>query len=99
LTGFLWADAICIDQGNVEERCFQVTLMGEIYSRAERVVLWLGPEAMQSDLAMTFLGDHLARMPPATDPVAAAQALVAFANDVTYRDAWVALASLMSRRW
>lgn len=38
----LWVDAICIDQTNLEERCYQITLMGEIYTKAVRVVIWLG---------------------------------------------------------
>jgi hypothetical protein len=39
----IWADAICINQGDNAEKSHQVPLMGSIYSRAERVVVWLGP--------------------------------------------------------
>lgn len=39
----LWADAICIDQrGNPDDRARQVNNMREIYSRAKRVIVWLG---------------------------------------------------------
>ncbi|KAE8390434.1 heterokaryon incompatibility protein-domain-containing protein [Aspergillus alliaceus] len=38
----LWADAICIDQSNAEERGHQVQQMGTIYSHAEQVIFWLG---------------------------------------------------------
>lgn len=38
----LWIDAICIDQSNVHERNQQVSLMSYIYTRAEKVVVWLG---------------------------------------------------------
>jgi hypothetical protein len=38
----LWIDALCINQKNIAERNHQVTWMGEIYMRAERVVVWLG---------------------------------------------------------
>jgi hypothetical protein len=38
----IWADAICIDQENLEERLSQVRLMDFIYSRAIGVVVWLG---------------------------------------------------------
>ncbi|KAG4440979.1 hypothetical protein IFR05_003543 [Cadophora sp. M221] len=38
----LWIDALCINQKDVNERNHQVTQMGEIYSRAESVILWLG---------------------------------------------------------
>jgi hypothetical protein len=37
----LWADQLCIDQGNLEERGSQVSLMGDIYSCAERVYVSL----------------------------------------------------------
>jgi len=37
----LWADAICIDQSNKDERSNQVQLMGSIYSGAELVLAWL----------------------------------------------------------
>lgn len=39
---YLWIDAICIDQSQVEERNHQVAMMGEIYSRAQEVLVWLG---------------------------------------------------------
>jgi hypothetical protein len=39
----LWVDAICIDQSNsTQEKATQIPLMGEIYSRAGRVLAWLG---------------------------------------------------------
>jgi hypothetical protein len=39
----LWIDALCIDQGNNGERTHQVQQMGQIFSSAERVISWLGP--------------------------------------------------------
>ncbi|KAH9207480.1 heterokaryon incompatibility protein-domain-containing protein, partial [Leptodontidium sp. 2 PMI_412] len=38
----LWIDAICIDQSDKGERNHQVGLMAQVYSRASRVVVWLG---------------------------------------------------------
>uniref|UniRef100_A0A0B7KR48 Heterokaryon incompatibility domain-containing protein n=1 Tax=Bionectria ochroleuca TaxID=29856 RepID=A0A0B7KR48_BIOOC len=38
----LWIDAICINQKSTDEKNYQVQLMGEIYARAERVIIWLG---------------------------------------------------------
>jgi hypothetical protein len=40
--GPLWIDAICINQSNVAERNGQVSRMGQIYSNAESVIVWLG---------------------------------------------------------
>jgi hypothetical protein len=42
---YIWADAICIDQLNLKEKGSQLLLMGEIYSRAETVFVWLGSDA------------------------------------------------------
>ncbi|ERF72755.1 hypothetical protein EPUS_04808 [Endocarpon pusillum Z07020] len=39
----IWADAICIDQSNEVEKTHQVSLMRDIYRKATRVVIWLGP--------------------------------------------------------
>ncbi|KAL8925254.1 MAG: hypothetical protein Q9172_002304 [Xanthocarpia lactea] len=41
-SGVLWADAICINQDDVDERSSQVGLMGEIYRRGSRLHVWIG---------------------------------------------------------
>ncbi|KAI4201529.1 MAG: hypothetical protein LQ350_003144 [Teloschistes chrysophthalmus] len=51
----LWADAICINQDNVEERSAQVARMAAIFKLATKVVVWLGPEADGSIDAMRTL--------------------------------------------
>ncbi|KAK5661140.1 hypothetical protein OQA88_11030 [Cercophora sp. LCS_1] len=51
----LWIDAICINQGDEEERNLQVKRMGLIYSLAQRVVVWLGPEGDDSAHALAAL--------------------------------------------
>jgi hypothetical protein len=38
----LWADAICINQRDPNERNHQIKLMAQIYSTAKRVLVWLG---------------------------------------------------------
>jgi len=40
----LWADALCINQGNVPEKESQVEMMGDIYRHAKTVLIWLGWE-------------------------------------------------------
>ncbi|RYP19168.1 hypothetical protein DL765_003483 [Monosporascus sp. GIB2] len=51
----LWADAICINQRNKDEQSHQVRMMTSIYSQAESVAVWLGPEMDDSDLAVELL--------------------------------------------
>lgn len=41
-SGFLWADAICINQGDNQERAHKVRSMRDIYAKANRVIIWLG---------------------------------------------------------
>lgn len=38
----LWVDALCINQNDNKEKTQQVRIMGEIYKRARRVLIWLG---------------------------------------------------------
>ena len=38
---FLWADAICINQGDIAERSRQVSIMRLVYEAAARVLIWL----------------------------------------------------------
>ncbi|OAL56998.1 HET-domain-containing protein [Pyrenochaeta sp. DS3sAY3a] len=52
---WVWVDALCIDQQNKEERSAQVRLMGNIYSKAESVDIWIGAEYENSTLATRLL--------------------------------------------
>ena len=44
----LWADAVCINQQDAEEKNIQVEMMADIYKGSEGVVVWLG-EALWTD--------------------------------------------------
>ncbi|KAI1117664.1 heterokaryon incompatibility protein-domain-containing protein [Nemania sp. NC0429] len=44
----LWVDAVCINQADLQEKAQQILLMGSIYSRARRVLIYLG--ATESDV-------------------------------------------------
>jgi hypothetical protein len=43
-TRVLWADGICINQADIEERALQVQLMRLVFSTATKVLIWLGHE-------------------------------------------------------
>ncbi|CAG8962199.1 hypothetical protein HYFRA_00005251 [Hymenoscyphus fraxineus] len=51
----VWVDALCIDQQNTNEKTIQIPLMAQIYSRADFVAVWLGPEDDDSDAAIDLL--------------------------------------------
>ncbi|KAK5117433.1 hypothetical protein LTR85_008818 [Meristemomyces frigidus] len=48
----LWADALCINQGDMAEKATQVALMTAVYKGAKRVLVWLGE--CGSDERVTF---------------------------------------------
>ena len=52
---FLWIDAICINQANIQEKNHQVPLMADVYRRAEHVCVWLGERSDDSDVALDFI--------------------------------------------
>jgi hypothetical protein len=51
----LFVDAICINQSSILEKNHQVQLMGEIYSKAYQVIVWLGQSSTFSHTAFHFL--------------------------------------------
>lgn len=48
----LWIDAISVNQADLIERAAQVRLMAQIYINANQTVVWLGPTADESSLAI-----------------------------------------------
>ena len=51
----IWVDALCINQSNTTERNEQVILMGEIYAKANPVLIWLGEASEESDEAFALM--------------------------------------------
>lgn len=90
----LWIDAICINQHDMQERGNQVGLMGRIYAASKKVVVWLGPHADNSDLAMDFLA-RLAAGPCGTDRLKWLLNLC----EQEYTKHWTAVHSLLHRNW
>lgn len=54
--GTYWIDALCINQQDIAEKSSQVTLMREIYSAAEAVMVFLGARSEESDMAYDLVG-------------------------------------------
>jgi len=50
----IWADAICIDQSDSQEKSGQIARMDEIYTRASNVCDWLVTETAQSKETFPF---------------------------------------------
>ena len=102
----VWIDAICIDQSNPAERGEQIKRMASIFSLAQRVIVWLGPERDNSKTALTalsYMGDQVERLSDRQSyqaPNAKKLAWWGTAAPLPYDDAeWEAIASLLERRW
>jgi len=52
LGSFRWYDALCINQADTGERGQQVLRMAQIYSKATRVLVWLGETTDNSHRAL-----------------------------------------------
>ncbi|GME51545.1 uncharacterized protein K452DRAFT_207083 [Neofusicoccum parvum] len=73
----LWADALCINQANPQERGNQVQLMRSIYALAARVLVWLGRDdtgkaheaiGALEHIAGTWGTSHIVRLCQVLDP-------------------------------
>lgn len=53
---YVWADALCINQGDNEEKSSQVRRMATIFQKASEVAVWLGPDYPLSEDAVQLLG-------------------------------------------
>lgn len=102
----LWIDGICINQADIEERNVQVTRMGDIFSRAERVIVWLGSSTEDSPLAMETLG-YLGHQVVSTAnrrrvPAPGAKEKTWFTSSIQFPfedNTWKAISNLLERSW
>jgi hypothetical protein len=51
----IWADALCINQNDLEERDLQIRNMQLVYSKAQNVVAWIGNDEENIATAVNFL--------------------------------------------
>ncbi|KAL2686953.1 hypothetical protein Neosp_004500, partial [[Neocosmospora] mangrovei] len=54
---YVWADALCINQQDPDERSVQVQRMRAIFQKASRVAVWLGPEASVNKTGLQLQAD------------------------------------------
>ena len=103
----LWADAICINQQDTNERNQQVRLMRQIYELADQVVVWLGAETQFTYLGMPLIPKLVAadkKRDSSEDQGALFQrgiAAVLRENNLPerYDDAWKGFFELLQRPW
>lgn len=96
----MWVDDICINQDDEKERSQEVQIFYRIYAEAKNVLIWLGPESKDSDLAMDFflrMMSHLSNKQSKqeiTDPD-----LPSLQNAAYKTPKMIALNNLLNRPW
>ena len=96
----LWIDQICINQDDVDERSKQVALMRKIYFEAKNVVIWLGEEGPDDEMAFRFVPVLLSRLPPLSTSHGGVARRGLVARDIlpiAGSPAWIALSRVFNR--
>lgn len=99
----VWADSICIDQDNLDEKAYQVQFMSNIYINASRVLICLGKDeeghAQEAMSLIKDVSDMIAKTLPECEHTY--DTFPYFApNDPWFQDdRWSAYHSLVSRPW
>jgi hypothetical protein len=104
-TSYIWIDAICINQENLEERSAQVAIMGQIYATAERVFIWLGDSLPRTQQALGLI-QYLSAIPQDKygamrdhDPKIFWKTYQALEMEEITTDEWLVLLSFLGRNW
>lgn len=102
---FVWTDAICINQEDIDEKSVQVGIMDKIYSKTISSLAWLGPESEDTDVGLQTLHTLITHI----DEFQQSQIIPYGGRDRdSYEEAgvpfiswnkWVALAHILQRQW
>ena len=84
--GWLWIDSICINQSDLREKSYQVSMMKDIYESAQTIISWLGEVDEDAKLGMEYILDFdlFREKHPLSNPSK-------FSQDVMPFDAWQVL--------
>lgn len=101
----IWADAICINQNDIDEKSAQVSMMDRIYSRATFVLAWLGPDDDEVEVGLKTLKTLATHI----DKFQQSQIVPYGGQDKENYEAagmpiislpeWIALAGIFQRQW
>ncbi|KAI9878947.1 MAG: hypothetical protein M1830_010065 [Pleopsidium flavum] len=99
----LWIDQICINQDELQERNEQVALMGDIYRKAQQVLIWLGEEDEDSRFGLNYVQILLAELQPVFDnglgEIKFSDLIKALGMPAIKGGAWNALGRIFERTW
>ncbi|KAJ0310953.1 hypothetical protein COL5a_008852 [Colletotrichum fioriniae] len=99
----VWIDAVCMNQQDVEERGHQVRLMPQIYSRAQRVLVYVGEPVPEEEALFRFLDDDPDTTTLCPDPnlsrrLSLQQALETLLTRRYFSRAWILQEVALARR-
>ena len=97
-TCLIWIDALCINQKNKPEKNIQLPLMSEIYSSAQRVLVFLGRANRNSDLVMECMDDVGQKLTRVGRPIFLDDLSTYGLKDKT-DDLWPAIGHFCRRSW
>ena len=99
----LWADAICINQFDVNERSHQVSIMGHIFRKADRVLVWIGndDEEERSEDVIKFVHDVVLTIGVNRGPINSAFYNLKLPSKLTPEEVvqWTGIARLFNKPW
>jgi hypothetical protein len=109
-TRILWVDAICINQDQDKEKNAQVILMPKIYSKAHRVLIWLGEDMcgvegvgeslLQAQTLLPTEAIDAKKLQEASDGLLQSVLTNIENNQMNWMDHdWSSIDALMSRPW
>ncbi|KAI1866058.1 uncharacterized protein JN550_008036 [Neoarthrinium moseri] len=85
----LWADAVCIDQNDPEDKARQISRMADVFRSASSVLIWLG-DSEEGSMALEIIDRHARYKNHRTHD---GSAEVSKASDILFSLPW------WSRRW
>ena len=83
---YIWVDAICIWQANLQERNIQVGIMDELYEKAASMLIWLGISDAETASVVQLI-TQIASLPPIMTPIMQARLQMDFARSDELGDA------------
>ena len=96
----LWVDEICINQDDEQDRIQELQKVHRIYAEAKCVLIWLGPDSEDSDVAMSFFPRMMSHMANKRSKQEITDPDLPSVNNAAYRTPkMVALNNLFSRPW
>lgn len=99
----VWADSVCIDQDNLDEKGHQVQFMGKIYSNASKVLICLGNDdeghAQRAMSLVKDLSNMIAKTLPECGQTYDSFPYLAPDDPWFQDDRWPAYNSLVCRPW